>query len=254
MALLYHIVLPPPADLDDEEKKLFVHPDRFVAEMDDLRRRGWRTLTLTEFRAAAIKGDPVPGRFLLTFDDAYAHVADAVTPTLERLGFSAVMFAPWAHLGGRNTWDGEHPNLARLEIASQAELKAMDGHSWEVASHGMRHVRLGELEPMERLSDLAESRSRLGELLGHPVIDLAYPYGAVGEFVVDDVARAGYHTGFLALTDGANGLLQLPRIPVRGDEGMSIFRFRTGSTGGTAHRLASRAPRWAKTATRAVLR
>jgi len=253
MALLYHIVLPPPADADDEERKLYVHPDHFVAQMVDLHRRGCRTLSLTEFRAAAALGDPSPNRFLLTFDDAYAHVDAAVRPTLERLGFTAVMFAPWAHLGGCNTWDQGHANLARLELATADELSAMDGRRWEVASHGMRHVDLAGVQPSERLAELRDSRDQLCELLGRPVVDFAYPYGAMDESVAEDVAEAGYRAAFLARPARGDGLLQIPRLPIRGDEGMSLFRLRSSSLGNAGYRLVSRAPSWAKTAARAIL-
>jgi len=253
MVLLYHIVLPPPSNADQEERKLFVHPERFMSQMEDLHRRGCRTLSLNEFRAAIASGSLSPSRFLLTFDDAYAHVNGAVTPTLHRLGFSAVMFAPWGHLGGRNVWDRAHRNLAHLDIATAAELKAMDGAGWEVASHGLRHTDLSTLDPADRFGELRAACERFSNLLGRSVIDFAYPYGVADEGVSNDVSKAGYRTGFLARPSGGANLLQIPRQPIRGDEGMAIVRLRTSSLSNLSYRLGGLAPRWAKTATRAIL-
>src|ERR1700686_784556 len=100
----------PPADCDEVERDLFVGPQQFRGQMADLARRGFRSVRLAEPLSAA-------GRLvLITFDDAYAHVATAVTPILTEYGFSAVMFAPAAYLGRRNEWDADqHPRLAALD-------------------------------------------------------------------------------------------------------------------------------------------
>src|SRR5438067_11266740 len=95
MVLLYHVVLPRPSDADSEEEGLFVHPDLFASQMEDLHERGFRTLTLGQFRSALDGTRVRPKGFLLTFDDAYAHVDPIVRPLLDRFGFSSVMFAPW---------------------------------------------------------------------------------------------------------------------------------------------------------------
>src|SRR5438128_1548231 len=101
----------PPTGCDDTERDLFVSPDQFATQMADLVHRGFRSVSLGQISDA--QGRTV----LITFDDGYAHVADTVTPILERFGFSAAMFVPAAYVGGRNAWDeDEHPNLAALEI------------------------------------------------------------------------------------------------------------------------------------------
>ena len=89
LVLLYHIVLTPPANADEEERKLFLDPTRFQVQMDDLHSRGYRTLTLREYRAALAAGYPAPGRFLLKFDDASAHVHAAATPSPNQAGLPA---------------------------------------------------------------------------------------------------------------------------------------------------------------------
>lgn len=253
MVLLYHVILPRPSDADGEERGLFVHPDLFASQMEDLHQRGFRTVTLAQFRSAVDGKRVSPKGFLLTFDDAYAHVGPTVTPVLHGFGFSAVMFAPWQHLGGHNVWDRDHHNLARLEITSAARLKAMDSNGWEIASHGIRHVDLSALEGPERLTELRQARERLTDLVCRPVIDLAYPYGACNQAVRDDASRAGYRTAFLMGRSGHIDRLQLPRRPIRGDEGMSIFRLKTCAFSGAAYRLGDLAPAWARVLSRRVV-
>src|SRR5438876_9047785 len=110
----------PPLGCDDEERDLFVSPRQFELQMSDLAERGFHTVALERFHDGGDRS------VLITVDDAYAHVDEIVTPILQRHGFSAVMFAPSAHLGGLNTWDAkEHPRLRSLEIASAEQIRSM---------------------------------------------------------------------------------------------------------------------------------
>ncbi len=245
LVLLYHVVLPVPPSTDAEERNLFVSPELFREQMRHLHERGFRSMTLGEYRrtlGGTVVGDK---RFLLTFDDAYAHVDQAVTPMLEEFGFTAVMFASWDHLGDRNTWDGGHANLSRLAVATAEQLKAMADHRWEIASHSLRHVDLTTLSPKEVSRELTESRDRLSELIDKPVVDLAYPFGACNETVCRAAAVAGYQTGFLAEnTTVLENRYAIPRRPVRGDEGMAFFKIKTSSLARTASRLRQLTPEW----------
>src|SRR5438093_5038335 len=117
---MYHAVMEPPTGSDDIERELFVSPRQFEAQMSDLADRGFQSVSLDCFQEGRDHS------VLITFDDAYAHVRETVTPILKRHGFSATMFVPAANLGGRNTWDAcEHPRLASLEIASTDQIRSM---------------------------------------------------------------------------------------------------------------------------------
>ena len=230
MVLLYHIVAPVPADADGEERGLFVEPGNFEDQMKDLADRGFRTISLNQF-AAVLTGAPItPRSFLLTFDDAYAHVDGVVSPVLRQHGFSAVMFACSEHLGGKNTWDADHPNLAKLEIAGQDQMKAMAAGPWEIASHGRRHVDLRGLVAEQRRDDLEQSRARLSEIVGEPILDFAYPFGADDPAIRDDVRAAGYRMAFTAWHAGGADPMHLGRRPIRGTDSMAVFRLKTSGS------------------------
>jgi peptidoglycan/xylan/chitin deacetylase (PgdA/CDA1 family) len=225
--LMYHAVCPAPDGAVSRERRLFVDPDSFAGQMAELGRRGFRCVTLGEY-AAALDGRAVTGKsVLLTFDDAYAHVDDAVTPVLRRHGFRAVMFAAVSHLGGHNTWDAARfKNLGRLEIATAARIRALDPRVWEVASHGLHHVDLRTVDPARRRIELIEARERLGELVGRRVLDLAYPHGGHDAAVRRDVERAGYRMAFTAGYSTAVSRFQISRTPIGGEEGLAIFRIK----------------------------
>src|SRR5207302_1499103 len=107
----------------------FVSPQRFERQMATLLARGFRSLTLDDF-AAAVRSGRAPRRsFLLTFDDAYAHVDQAVTPVLLRLRLTAVMFVPVGHLGSTNTWDADHGHRASLYSLPRRPVRGTDSGS-----------------------------------------------------------------------------------------------------------------------------
>jgi peptidoglycan/xylan/chitin deacetylase (PgdA/CDA1 family) len=253
VVLLYHVVAPCPPDADPVEGSLFVEPSAFEQQMDELAAQGYRTLTLDDY-ASAVDGAPAPPKsVLLTFDDAYAHVDAVVSPILRRHQFSAVMFACPAHLGGRNSWDQDHPNLARLEIAIREQLLEMSAGPWEIASHGLHHVDLRTVDPERRRAELAEARDRLSYLVRKPVVDLAYPYGYDDPAIREDVRQAGYRLAFVATPIRSLDPLRLSRHPVNGADSLAVFRLKTAGWSNGLYRFSGFAPGWVRTAARTVL-
>ncbi len=105
--LLYHALCQNSAIGSDGATTLFVELDRFDWQLGSLRHRGYRSLTLDEFYASLSQPRHQTRELLLTFDDAYAHVLETASPLLHRHGFTAVAFVPVAHVGARNSWDGD---------------------------------------------------------------------------------------------------------------------------------------------------
>src|SRR5712692_5051795 len=65
----------------------------FERQMRAVARSGWGTLTLKQFSDALAAPSSVPrDRFLLTFDDGYASLADFAYPVLASLAFTATTF------------------------------------------------------------------------------------------------------------------------------------------------------------------
>jgi peptidoglycan/xylan/chitin deacetylase (PgdA/CDA1 family) len=253
--LLYHAVCPVPQPALDRERPLFVHQERFADQMDDLARRGYRALTLGEFSAGLDEREFPHKAMLLTFDDAYGHVDDVVTPVLRRYGFTAVMFAPFGHLGGRNTWDAAWSSqLAKLEIATAGQLRALSSDVWEVASHGLHHIDLRTVPPGQRRVDLITARERLTELVGRPALEFAYPYGAHDVSVRRDVAFAGYRMAFAARNEPITDRFRLSRTPISGEDSLEMFRLKTSGWTSPLYRAYDRAPRWVRGPTSALLR
>jgi peptidoglycan/xylan/chitin deacetylase (PgdA/CDA1 family) len=216
LVLLYHAVF----ELHEGDRTLVVAPGELAWHLGALARLGFRSLTLEQFRA----GEDDPETVLITFDDAYRHVPEVATPLLEEHGFTAVLFAPWGHVGGVNDWDEPPLPVHGLPICGPAELAAAAEGPWELASHGTSHVDLRALERTERLEQLTRSRLELSALAGRDVVELAYPYGLHDAAVRGDAREAGYRLAFTAGRSEAAGHLAVPRRTVRGQESRMAFK------------------------------
>ena len=216
--------------------------------MADLAHRGFKSLRLGEFLDAGERS------VLITFDDAYSHVAPNVTPILAKFGFSAVMFVPAAYMGRRNEWDSDkHPRLAALEIASAERICSMREGPWEIASHGWRHVDLRVVQVEERRLELGRAREALSGLMGKAVEAFAYPFGLSDEDVRADVRKAGFSLGFGATPGSSRDPYALPRHQINSGDSLRMFRMKTSGWFERLHRVRRLTPGWARTSVRAVV-
>lgn len=252
--LLYHTVQDPPNNAADGERRLFLSPKRFADQLSDLAVRGYRSLRLDEYAAGLDDGFP-PRTVLITFDDGYDHVADAATPVLRYYGFSAAMFVPVGSLGSYNDWDaGWSRHLATLAIATPGRLRSLDPDVWEVACHGLWHIDLRAVSSREQRLALITARERLAGIVGRPVVDLAYPYGAHDQRVRRDVERAGYRMAFAAANGMAGDPYRLPRWPISGEDSLQMFRLKTSASSFMLYWAYALAPGWVKQPATTLLR
>ena len=226
LTLLYHAVLELPDTADPDLLTLAVDPGELDWQLGELARRGVRSLTLDEVHDVMAGGPEPEGAVALTFDDAYSHVLEVVTPLLERHGFTAALFVPVANVGGANDWDSAPLPVAGLPIAGAEELKAAGRGPWELASHGYRHVDLRGLPHEAAVEELGAAREALSELAGREVRDLAYPYGLHDGNVCSAAREAGYRMAFAAGAVAERSLYAAPRRLIRGQESRTAFRIK----------------------------
>lgn len=184
----------------------------FRRQMESLARAGWRTLTLAQFAnpQSAIRN---PQSFLLTFDDAYASLADHAYPVLADLGFTATTFVITDFVGATNTWDVPYA-LRRLRHLDWATIERWKARGIDFQSHTARHNRLTWLNNTAVSAELERSRrAMIGKLGPDSGVAIAYPFGAADARVATLAGAAGYELGF----GGARGepsRLRLGRTPV----------------------------------------
>lgn len=160
----------------------------------------WDAAVRGDAGAFADRGRPVAA---VTFDDAYAEVADLATPVLQRHGIAAGLFA------ARNQI--RRAGATHLPEAGLRDL-ARDPH-WRVGAHGISHDSLYSLRQPDLEDEVAGSLAWLGDLLGGAPFAFAYPQGKISARVVE---TARQHTPLAFATEQRVGelpdRLQLRRL------------------------------------------
>lgn len=198
--LVYHGIVP-------EGETGNVTPETFRAHMVALKKAGYTTLALDEFRAFIEDGGRVPERsVLVTFDDGRTDSFSGADPVLKRLGFKATMFTILGHAA-----TGKSFYLTFDETEMMDDTGRWDVQSHTAYSHVFKPVNsIGDVgrplpsrlwnaelerlesdeEYVERVrSDLELARDGIERLTERPVYAFAYPWGDRGQESEDPLIR-----------------------------------------------------------------
>jgi peptidoglycan/xylan/chitin deacetylase (PgdA/CDA1 family) len=173
------------------------------------------TLTVRELAARLVAGELPPRAVALTFDDAFASVADAAAPLLLERGQRATVFAVSGYLGQTNDWPTNPAAALRRPLASADQLRALSKHGFEIGSHGVAHEPLGRCSADLLRRELVESRRDLEAAIGAHVTSFAFPYGsepgAAARPLLEQTYAAACAGGFRRVRPDSDPL-SLPRI------------------------------------------
>lgn len=222
--LMYHKIdeVPPDARYPGN----YVSPELFAQQLDALVEWGYQTIDFDEWLRYRSKSS---WRFnvrplIVTFDDGYACFDRNAWPALRDRGMTATVFLVAGQIGGTNAWDsGERQE--RLLDAHRIRQLQLEGVRF--GSHSLTHVPLARVPAAQAMRELAESRTRLGELLDTPPDVFAYPFSNQNA----EVRRLAHEAGYLAAVRGGGQMnsrhtdaFGLHRI--KAEPGMSIARLR----------------------------
>lgn len=225
--IIYHKVGCKP--LRTKLRGIYVTKGLFRRQMDELRREGFRTVSLGNPGSLQ---PPVDSRIVLTFDDGSVTVFRNALPIMARAGFTSINYLVAGQIGGWNEWDivnGEVPDRLMDDVQVREWMAA--GH--EIGSHTMTHPRLSKIAPKQAREEIFASKKMLEDRFGVPIRHLCYPYGDLSPQVRDLVAEAGYETAVTTNCDvwrtGADPLL-INRIGARAHSlnFRNVFRRLTG--------------------------
>ncbi len=181
--LMYHYIRKPPSIRTDRLGYfLSVSPGNFSAQMNWLALRGYHPVDFRDVREYFAGRQPLPAKpVVITFDDGYADLYTTAYPILSCHGFKAVAYIVTGF-------------LKRPGYVTPAQVLEMEGNGIEIASHTVDHADLTRLPAGSLAHQLLDSKRALEHLVGHPVLDFAYPSGRVDAEVVAAVKAAGYST------------------------------------------------------------
>jgi len=213
-------------EVGDARAKHVVHPDDFAAQLAWLADAGMTPLSIEGLCDVLEGSAPEPPRpVVLTFDDGRAGVLRHAAPALARRGFPATLYAVTDWLDGRNI-----PDVERYSgFVGWPDLTTLRDAGFTIGSHTLSHRTLKKLPAAEQVREVVESRTRLEQGLGAPVLHFSFPKGR-STFTARRAARAAGYRSAVATGERCVGRLarlhDLGRLRVDGREDLAAYRRR----------------------------
>ena len=212
--LMYHYIRVNPNPRDALGADLSVSPSDFAREMDWIAGNGYHPVDFNDLRAYYAGRAPLPSRpVILTFDDGYNDLYTAAFPVLKQHRFKAVAYIVSGFLG-------------RPDNVTREQVLEMDRAGIEIASHTVDHVDLTRVAAAQLTHQVADAKTALEQLVGHPVVDFCYPSGQFSPSVVAAVQAAGYDTATTTQPGSVHSLSDRytwTRVRVHGVEPLDVF-------------------------------
>jgi len=217
--ILYHYIRINPNPRDREGFSLSTPPAMFAAQMQYLADHGFHVLPLHQAVVAIKNHTPLPARpVALTFDDGYADFFTQAVPILARYGFTATNFV----ITGRMGLPG---------FMTPSQVVAADAMGFDIGAHTVDHVMLAATSTTRATWEMRQSKLALEELLGHPVLDFAYPYGSFNLYDMAEARTLGFETAVSTLygvVHYAGQLFDLSRVRIGGGLPLTDFAREVG--------------------------
>ncbi len=213
--------------------------DELRLQMERLKERGFRFVTLADVERGAVSGTR---NVLVSIDDGNRSVYRAYREVFGPMGIKPLL-AIYPNIIGRKkyalTWD---------------ELRALASDGCEIAAHGFFHLHVNEkLYAKNRpyfMNEIHKSKRVLEERMGRPVTAFVYPSGERCGHAMREIRAAGYRCAFtinwgtLRVPLERNPeALELPRYMLVRDNWKNIFALmdkNSGSPGGNGPKSTKR--------------
>lgn len=197
-------------------KDLYVSPENFEKQMAYLKDNGFTLLTFERWREINQVKKPI----FITFDDGYKNNVNAFAVFRKLEG---VNFHPTATLFVISDFVGRSNRLSRSDIKQM-----VDSGIFSVQSHTATHPDLTKVKDIDY--ELKESKEKIEQMTGKPVIALAYPYGIYNQKVIEETKKY-YQFGLTTIpepyvqtqTGKPNENYLLPRIYVKNSTTLDEF-------------------------------
>jgi peptidoglycan/xylan/chitin deacetylase (PgdA/CDA1 family) len=230
--LYYHYIRINPNPRDRVGFGLSTPPAMFREQMQYLADHGFHVISLHQAVTAIKNHSGLPSRpVVLTFDDGYQDFFTTAVPILRSHGFTATSFV----ISGRMGWGG---------FMTPSQVVAADAMGFTIGAHTVDHVALAAQAPARASWEIKQSKLTLEELLGHPVLDFAYPYGSFNQYDMAQARSLGFETALSTLYGAfhsAGQLFELSRMRIGGGLPLTYFARMLGGPAPTVAELAGAA-------------
>lgn len=206
--LMYHYIRVNPDANDKLGANLSVSPSDFAAQIKYLRDNNYELVNLNQ-----ILRDDKKKKVAVTFDDGYKDALENALPVLKANNATGTIFIIPNKVGtdGYLSWD---------------DIRTLKNAGWEIGSHTVNHPNLTQIDVSAATTEITESKTIIEKEINDKVISFCYPAGRYSENIMNIVKDAGYKFATTTVNDyhnSTNDLLELSRIRISGDDGVSGF-------------------------------
>jgi peptidoglycan/xylan/chitin deacetylase (PgdA/CDA1 family) len=172
------------ADSDYARTLLICPPAYFRAQLDALAEHGWNTINADQYLDHLTTGAALPDKpVMLSFDDSQGSQRTEGYPQLRKRGMTATFFVMTVVLD-------------KPEWLSRADIREFAEHGMTIGAHTWDHHRVDRYHGKDWKIQLYRPRKMLEKLIGKPVVNFAYPYGAGNATVFRHLRAAGYRAAY----------------------------------------------------------
>lgn len=202
---------------EDNNRELEVTPQFLEQTIKDYKQQGYRFVSIDDITDLSPLTFHLSPKFVcLTFDDGYRDTFDIAYPILKKhnIPFAVYVTTGFVDKTAKMWWYEE------TDTMSWKQIKALDSDPLcTIGAHTITHPRLSTLTEEDARREIMGSKSRLEEMLGHPVTHFSYPHGDYNATTLQIVEEAGFTSSLKAwggvVRKGDATLLELPRIELR---------------------------------------
>ncbi|WP_052000035.1 polysaccharide deacetylase family protein [Schleiferilactobacillus shenzhenensis] len=184
---------------------LMMPADQLKNQLTWLKQAGYYELTPSEaYTVLSTNRVPQDKIVWITFDDGYRAMATLGLPLFKATKSRVTVNEISGSVG--SSW-----NL------TEAMIKTMQAAGVDFASHTVSHLELNKLPAARQQTELTDSRTDLGKILGTAPNTIAYPVGRYNDVTLQDAKSAGYQLGLTTtpgLAAASQGLYKLDRVRV----------------------------------------
>lgn len=181
---------------------LVMPPAKLTEHLQAAKNAGFTSISPDQYQAHITTGAELPPKpFMLSFDDGKDNQYSNAYRIVKENGMTATIFIMTVIIGG-DGW------------VTKDQIKEMADGGMTIGSHTWDHHRVDEYTQDQVEEQLVKPRELLSEIIGKPVVDFAYPYGAWNAQGAAFVEQAGYRNGFQLqdkALDAANPLYSIRR-------------------------------------------
>jgi peptidoglycan/xylan/chitin deacetylase (PgdA/CDA1 family) len=206
--LLYHHI-----GISHSDSPYYISTYDFEQQMYLLHQWGYQTISVELLVRAITQGAELPPKpIILTFDDGSETVVTTALPILQKYNFTGTAYIVHNYIGITNYMNAD-------------QIRELYAKGWEVGSHSTSHESLTERIDRQR-DEIIESRRKLEQRLGIPILTFAYPFGAYDEDSVYYARLAGYIAAMglgESAIQGSKNLFYLYRKDINGSSDLQSF-------------------------------